>query len=272
MSHQDGPYAGPFSRARGYPAAQFFARACVVLVCALPLPGRAQAQVPPACAGADPGVDVCPDASVVVNARGAATEYRVRSLRALRDAGVVKQRFDYSCGAAALATLLTHGLGDPVTEAVLLKAVLEPLLADDAAARRKKGLSLLDLQKLARARGHEALGFRIPQAQLRNLSRPVLVFIKPHGYEHFAVFKGLRGGRVHLADPSRGNVRMPLYQFLDMWADASGRGIVFAVEPAGGNWPQRYALRLAQDSETPLEVLSAERLMTIGPALTPLDP
>lgn len=223
------------------------------------------------CADAGPGVDGCPDARVVVNARGGATEHRVRSLRALRDAGVVKQRFDYSCGAASLATLLTYGLNDPVGEDVLLRALLEPLAADELAARQKKGFSLFDLQQLAQRRGHKALGFRVAQSQLAKLSRPVIVFIKPQGYEHFAVFKGLRGDRVHLADPSLGNVRMPLYRFLDMWADAAGRGVIFAVESASADWPQRYALQLGASSDAPLEVLSAQRLMAIGSSLPLLD-
>jgi len=69
-----------------------------------------------------------------------------------------------------------------------------------------------------------------------------------------------------------GNVRMPLYRFLDMWADASGRGVVFAVERTAGDWPERYALRLAEGADTPLEVLSAERLIEIGKPFSLLLP
>ena len=210
------------------------------------------------------GASWCADSQVVVNAGALRTDFHIRSLRELRDAGVVKQRYDYSCGSASLATLLTYGLNDPVDEDALLRALLEPLSPDELTALQKKGLSLFNLQQLAQKRGHKAQGFRVHQSQLAKLSRPVIVFIKPHGYEHFAVLKGLRGDRVHLADPSLGNVRMPLYRFLDMWADESGRGVVFAVERAVGDWPERYALRLADRADTPLEVLSAERLMEIG--------
>jgi predicted double-glycine peptidase len=226
-----------------------------VPLAASPTPGAA-------CAAA--GLGGCPDAQVVVRAGALRAEFRVKSLRALRDAGVVKQRYDYSCGSASLATLLTYGLNDPVDENALLRAILEPLSPDELTALQKKGLSLFDLQKLAQERGHKAQGFRVHQSQLPKLSRPVIVFIKPHGYEHFAVLKGLRGDRAYLADPSLGNVRMPIYRFLDMWADASGRGVVFAVEKAGGDWPQQYALQLAGGSGPPLEVLSAGHLMSIG--------
>src|SRR5262245_40033528 len=196
----------------------------------------------------------------------------VTSVLARRDAGVVKQRFDYSCGSAALATLLSYGLNDPVDETTLLRTLLEPLPPGELAALQKKGLSLLDLQRLAQKRGHKAQGFRLHASQLAKLSRPVIVYIKPGGYEHFAVLKGVQGDRVYLADPSLGNVRMPLYRFFDMWADESGRGVIFAVERASGGWPERYPLQLAGAPEPPLEALSAERMMSIGAPFPTLAP
>jgi uncharacterized protein len=189
---------------------------------------------------------------------------RVQSMRALRDAGVVRQKYDYSCGSAALATLLTYALDDPTDEDAILRVILSPLASDELRALQKRGLSLLDLQKIAQGRGHKAQGFRIAADQLSKLSRPLIVFIKPNGYEHFAVFKGLRGDRVHLADPSLGNVRMPLYRFLDMWADASGHGVVFAVERKDGSWPAASALALKDADAVQLEWLSARRLLDIG--------
>ena len=236
-----------------------------IQVTASPDPGTA-------CAAAGRGSGGCPDAQVTVNSGAARMELRVTSLRAQRDAGVVKQRYDYSCGSAALATLLTYGLNDPVDENALLRAILEPLSPEELIALQKKGLSLFELQKLAQERGHKAQGFRLHQSQLARLSRPVIVFIKPQGYEHFAVLKGLRGDRAYLADPSLGNVRMPLYRFLDMWADESGRGVVFAVERADGAWPGQYALQLAGAAGPPLEALSAERLMTIGAPISSIIP
>ena len=189
---------------------------------------------------------------------------RVQSMRALRDAGVVKQKFDYSCGSAALATLLTYGLGDPTDEDAILRMILSPLSGDELRALQQRGLSLLDMQKVAQARGHKAQGFRLPADQLSKISRPLIVHIRPHGYEHFAVFKGLRGDRVYLADPSLGNIRMPLYRFLDMWADSSGRGVVFAVERRDGSWPAGSALAVAAREGPPLEWQSARRLFDTG--------
>jgi predicted double-glycine peptidase len=211
-------------------------------------------------------------AQVVVNAGGAREEIHVTSLRAQRDLGVVKQGYDYSCGAAALATLLTYGLKDVVGEETLLRALLEPLSPGELAALQKKGLSLLDLQRLAQNRGHKAQGFRIQQDQLVKLSYPVIVFVRPHGYRHFAVLKGVRGDRAYLADPSLGNVRMPLYRFLNMWADQSGHGVIFAVERKDGRWPGQFSLQLTGGTGPPLEVLNAARMGEIGVLVLPMSP
>jgi predicted double-glycine peptidase len=199
-------------------------------------------------------------------------DLRIKSVRELRDAGVVRQRFDYSCGSAALATLLSYGLNDPVDEQTLLRALLEPLQPDELVALTKKGLSLQDLQHLAQMRGHKAQGFRLRADQLARLSRPVIAFIKPGGYAHFAVLKGVSGDRAYLADPSLGNVRMPLYRFLDMWADASGSGVIFAVERQDGVWPERYALQLPASAGSRLELLSARRLLEAGKPFASIMP
>jgi predicted double-glycine peptidase len=199
-------------------------------------------------------------------------ESRITSLQARRDAGVVKQRYDFSCGSASLATLLTYGLNDRVDEDVLLRTLLGSMSPEDVEVLSRKGLSLHDLQRLAELRGHKAQGFRLHQAQLARVTRPVIVFIKPDGYEHFAVLKGLRGDRVYLADPSLGNVRMPLYRFLDMWADESGRGIVFAVDRADGIWPEHYPLELADAPEQRLEAVSARRLIEAGKPFPSMAP
>lgn len=190
-------------------------------------------------------------------------ELRVASLRELRDRGVVRQQRDYSCGAAALATLLTHGLGDPVDEETVLRAVIEPMSEEQLASLQKDGLSLRHLQLVADDRGFNARGFRLRADQLMKLQRPVIVFIRPGGYPHFAVLKGVRNGRAHVADPSLGNVRMPLTRFVEQWvdpADPAGRGVIFAVERQDGSWPREYPLQIDAGPPQPLEATSMLRL------------
>jgi hypothetical protein len=194
-----------------------------------------------------------------------------RSIKDLRDQNVVKQRFDFSCGAAALATLLHYGFGKDVTEAQVMVGLFDLPSEAEKADRRRTGFSLLDLQRVAQAQGYDAQGFRLDPEQLSMLGGPVIVFIEPRGYKHFAVLRGVRGNRVYLADPSRGNIRMPLYAFLDTWLQDDGKGIIFVVEPKsglpGGTMPLSLAGTAADRGLPYPEIMAAREMLTVGNAL-----
>ena len=187
-----------------------------------------------------------------------------RSMKDLRDRNVVKQRYDFSCGAAALATILHYGFGDEVTEVQLLEQLFALLSEEEKDEVRREGFSLLHLQRVAQARGYNAQGFRLPPEQLSLISGPVLVYIEPRGYQHFAVLRGIRADRVYLADPSRGNIRLPMYQFLESWLQDGGTGIIFAVEPTTGLPDERSPLPLDVEGGTPPEVFTALERLTVG--------
>lgn len=187
-----------------------------------------------------------------------------RSLKDLREQNLVTQRFDFSCGAAALATILRYGFDDPVTERDVLEDLFELLTDEEQPVVRAEGFSLLHLQRVAQARGYRAQGFRLAPGQLPLLGGPVIVFIEPRGYRHFAVLRGVRGDRVYLADPSRGNIRMPAYTFLESWLQEDGNGIIFVVEPTGGLPGTTMPLALADITPTPPESLSAYELLAVG--------
>ncbi len=190
-------------------------------------------------------------------------------MKDLRDGNLVRQRFDFSCGAAALATMLRYGFGESVTEGQILDGLFDLPSEDEKAARRRTGFSLLDLQRVAQARGYIAEGFRLDPAQLSLVDGPVIVFIEPRGYKHFAVFRGIRGDRVYLADPSRGNIRMPVYTFLDSWLQDDGRGIIFVVEPKTGLRAGDMPLTLAYvtDGAPHPEIMAARELLSVGNTL-----
>jgi predicted double-glycine peptidase len=196
----------------------------------------------------------------------------MRSMKDLRDENLVKQQFDFSCGAAALATVLRFGFGDDVSERQILVDLFTGLSDNDKRTAERTGFSLLDLQRVARTRGYAAEGFRLEPAQLTMLGGPVIVFIEPRGYKHFAVLRGIRGDRVYLADPSRGNIRVPMHTFLDTWLQNDGRGIIFAVEPtsrAPGAPPP--TLQTLGRLDRP-EVIAVRQLLTIGGTLRPPQP
>jgi predicted double-glycine peptidase len=150
------------------------------------------------------------------------------SLKELRDRYVVKQALDYSCGAAALATLLIYYYGDMTSEEEILTMLKDHLTPEELAVKSERGFSLLDLKKVAQRRGYRAAGFKLTPTQVTRLVAPVIVFVEPQGYKHFAVLRGVRNGMVYLADPARGNLRMRIDQFAgpgNEWQE----GIIFVL-------------------------------------------
>ncbi len=131
----------------------------------------------------------------------------LKSWKTLRDERVVKQDLDYSCGAAALATLLSEYYRQPVSEAELLKAM------DKGDGRA----SFDDMQRALPAFGFKAQGFAASYAQLARLRMPVVVYLKHRKDDHFSVLRGIDGNTVWLADPSLGNRSYSREQFLQMW-------------------------------------------------------
>lgn len=146
----------------------------------------------------------------------------VESLKALRYATVVRQEQDWSCGSAALATLLTHHYHHPLTEA---EALQEMLASGDAHKVRREGFSLLDMKRYLERLGYQANGFETGLDRLARARVPAIVIVNDNGYRHFVVVKGLRHGNVLVGDPARGNRVMARAAFEAIWE----RGIVFVI-------------------------------------------
>ncbi len=188
---------------------------------------------------------------------------QLKSIQEFRDEGLVRQRYDYSCGAAALATLLQFVFEQDVTEQQIIDDLLGEMSQDDSAIRQADGFSLFDLQRVARKRGYKAEGYRLDPRYLARLNGPVIVFLETMGYKHFAVLKGVRGDRVYLADPSRGNIRMPAYRFLQAWMH-EGSGTVFVVEPLDNAMSARNVLLPNAQEVTQPELVGVRELLAVG--------
>jgi predicted double-glycine peptidase len=150
-------------------------------------------------------------------AQGAAP---VRSLLEIRRENVIVQQWDISCGAAALATVLTYQHGDPVAEKTVAEGMLRR--TDPLRVRVRGGFSLLDLKRYVETRGYTGTGYS--QLSIDDLEEfgPTLVPLNLKGYSHFVVFKGVRNGRVLLADPAYGNRALGLERFNDAWVEKIG--------------------------------------------------
>lgn len=127
---------------------------------------------------------------------------------------ILKQQYDFSCGSAALATLLTFHYADPVSEEEIFKSMYN---AGNKDKIRKDGFSLLDIKNYLSRRGYQSDGFRASLDKLQEIGIPALVLINQKGYLHFVVIKGITPTEVLLGDPSNGVRRMDRSQFESIW-------------------------------------------------------
>lgn len=167
----------------------------------------------------------------------------IKSLLEMRQDRVVVQKWDLSCGAAALATLLNYQHGDPISEKEIAKALIQrkEYLADPRLVQARYGFSLLDLKRYVDRRGYEGIGYG--QLTLQDLIArvPIMVPVNFNGYNHFVVFRGMRGDRVLMADPAWGNRTMRVEKFEDAWLDYPKFGKVgFIVVRHDGAMPLNY--------------------------------
>jgi uncharacterized protein len=193
-----------------------------------------------------------------VSQADAAERRVVKSLLEMRRENVVVQNFDLSCGAAALATLLTFQHGDPVTEKEIAEQLIRDpkYLADPLIVRNRQGFSLLDLKRYVEQRGYEGIGYG--QLELEKLIElaPILVPIQTKGYDHFVIFRGIIGDRIALADPAFGNRPMSIEAFKAAWLSGPEFGKVgFVVKRRDGANPPNRLKPLVSDLTTPPSIL-----------------
>ncbi len=139
---------------------------------------------------------------------------QVVSVRQARLAGTVLQQFDFSCGSAAVATLLTHHYGMPISESVVFEYMYRN---GDQEKIKREGFSLLDMKKFLKSKGLEADGFDKPLDKLVEARVPAIVLLNENGYHHFVVVKGLQGDRVLIGDPANGTRAVPRKSFEASW-------------------------------------------------------
>ena len=168
------------------------------------------------------GADVSSGAHFVANV-GPVGEYRipVSSLTERRYSGVVRQRYDFSCGSAALATLLRYHYGFDVREDVAFRGMWA---RGDQPQIRRVGFSLLDMKRWLASRGLAADGYKVSLAKVAQTGVPGIALIAVRNYRHFVVVKGINGREVLLGDPSTGVSVMPIKQFEAAW-----NGIYFVL-------------------------------------------
>jgi predicted double-glycine peptidase len=191
----------------------------------------------------------------------------VSSVQARKFQTVVQQQYDFSCGSAALATLLHFHYRDPQSEQSVFLGMWRE---GDRAAIRRLGFSLLDMKRYLAGRGISADGYKVTLEQVARVGSPGIALVDTQGYKHFVVVKGFDNGRVLIGDPALGLRRMPVAAFAKIW-----NGVYFVVngKPVArtGSFasPVEWALAPGAPSFEPTEPLSQAALNITRP--TPGD-
>src|SRR5262245_58815065 len=113
----------------------------------------------------------------------------IRSLLEIRQDGVIVQKWETSCAAAALATVLTFSQNDPVSAKVVAQDMLRS--TDPIKVKVRGGFSLLDMKRFVETRGFKGAAYKgLSIEDLLTLQSPI-VPIDFHGNPHFVVVRGL---------------------------------------------------------------------------------
>jgi len=139
---------------------------------------------------------------------------------------VVRQQYDFSCGSAALATLLTYHYGMRTTETDAFKAMYA---TGDQEKIKRVGFSMLDMKRYLEERGLKSDGYRLSLDELATRKTPVIALIDVGRYRHFVVVKGIAGNKVLVGDPALGLKSFEAKEFSRMW-----NGIAFSLHEGEG--------------------------------------
>lgn len=144
----------------------------------------------------------------------------VVSLLEIREHQVVVQKWDISCAAAALATVLRYQHRQPVGEKEVAQHMLRR--TDPLRVKFRGGFSLLDLKRYVESQGLLAVGYVGMSLEDLIAEAPVIVPLRLRAYNHFVVFRGVQGDRVLLADPAFGNRTVTVARFREEWLKNMG--------------------------------------------------
>ncbi len=187
----------------------------------------------------------------------------VVSLQEQRFLTVRRQQLDFSCGSAALATLLSFHHDYRQDEQTVFLGMWN---GGDQQQIRRAGFSLLDMKRYLDGRGIRADGFQVGLDEIESAGVPGIALVNMEGYRHFVVLKGLDSRTVLVGDPALGLRRIPRNEFLEIW-----NGVLFVLLPSDASRPVFNGSRdtalapVAAISSSPALPLSLQALALVKP-------
>jgi len=178
--------------------------------------------------------------------------FEMQTAEALEHMRIVIQKYDYSCGSAALATILKYYLAEEFEETHVIHGLLR--YGDKEKIIERRAFSLLDMKMFLNTIGYQGAGYLAEIEDLEKLNMPCILPLEIFGYRHFAVFKDILQGHVFLADPYLGNTSYPINQFKKLWS----QNVVFIVYPSG-----EEKLTLLQLKNDDLRYIDEDRILDV---------
>lgn len=179
------------------------------------------------------------NAKIYINDNSVLIERSVKSWIEFRNADLVRQQYDYSCGSASLATILKYYYGNSnITERGIIDEILKSkgygLDENEVLKEGDNIISFSDLSSYAQTKGFKAVGLAVDFDTLSKVKIPVIIFVSVRGIDHFSVYKGMDEEYVYLADPSFGNIKIKIHRFKEMFfqrKDPKYPGKILAILP-----------------------------------------
>ncbi len=157
-----------------------------------------------------------------MNIDGQSLSMNVKSFKEMRFNNIIRQKYDFSCGSAALATVLKYSYNrEDIDEKSVLTAMFE---VGDQPKIKREGFSMLDMKNYLSSIGLESGGYKAPITKLQSVGIPAITIINNNGYMHFVVINGITDDVVLVSDPSWGNRAIPRSDFARMW-----NGVLFVI-------------------------------------------
>ncbi|MFY0990092.1 C39 family peptidase [Halomonas sp. C05BenzN] len=152
--------------------------------------------------------------SVTISSHFGTFRVEASSLQEIGWERVVRQEYDYSCGSASVATLLTYHYDRATTEAEVFEWMIR---AGDAEQIQRHGFSMLDMKRYLDHQGLNSDGFRISLDDFIRIGVPAITMVDTAGYKHFVVVKGIDENHVLVGDPAAGTIVVPREHFETLW-------------------------------------------------------
>ncbi len=153
-------------------------------------------------------------------------DFIVKSYQELKNQRVIRQTYEESCGASALATLINLIDDKHFSELDLLKTMSQKELYTDM-------VSFADLNEAVKQLNYESKPYQINKKLLDELTNiPLLVKIEEDPrYPHFVVIINHKGDFLQVLDPSHGEYISSKAEFYSVWDRYNKGGYALIIAP-----------------------------------------